>query len=547
MTVTRQPPRGWAARLALAGLLALVGLSALAGPASAHANLVSTDPAAGQVLEAPPEQITLTFDETVTLSADGAQLYDATGARIDAEARSVDGVVTVRPAGEMADGTYVLTYRVISADSHPIAGSLSFSVGAPSEEVVTPDSSDATDDTVQVVLGVVQGISYAALFLAAGLAVFAAVLLPAGPGLEPLRQRLGRVLRPAAAVAVGGFVILVPVGVLYQQGLTLGGLATAMPWTGWLSPDGLVAALVALGLGVATLVGGRAPALGGAVLALGSLMLVGHTRSYGPAWLVITADVAHVATAAVWFGGLVGLVLSLPALSGRDRLAAATLARFSVLAGALLAVVAVAGTLLGWRILGSWQALFGTTYGLVLLAKVALVAVVAGVAAWNRYRLLPGVLGADGFQARRDAAARLRGAVRGEAGLLVVVLLLTGFLVNQVPREQDAVAAAPRNTVVAVADEVKVVAHLHPGRVGRNTVTVQVQDLAGNPVEPFAPPTVSMSSAGVDLGSRPVRNVGSGTYAARFVVPAPGEWTIQVSVRTGEFDNPVLTLDTTIR
>lgn len=546
MTRTRQLPRGWACRLALAGLLALLGAAALAGPATAHANLVSTDPAPGQVLESPPEMITLTFDETVTLSADGARLYDASGAMVDAEARSVDRVVTVRPPQEMTEGTYVLTYRVISADSHPIAGSLSFSVGAPSEDVLAP-AVDATDDGVQILLGVVQGISYLALFLAVGLAIFASGLLPPGSGTERLRLRLHGLLRTAAIAAVSGFVVLVPVGALYRQGLSLSGLATALPWTGWVSVDGLVALLVTLGLGLAVRVRDLVGAVGGAVLALGSLPLVGHTRSYGPTWLVVVADVAHVAAAAIWFGGLVGLALSLPALAGRDRLTAVTLGRFSLLAGGLLAVVAAAGTVLGWRILGSWQALAATTYGLVLLGKVALVAVVVAVAAWNRYRLLPTVLEADGFRPRRAAAVRLRNAVRGETALLVVVLFATGFLVNQVPREVQSPAEAPRDTLVAVADEVKVVAHLHPGRVGRNTVVVQVQGLAGNPLEPFAAPTVSMSSAEVDLGSRPVRNVASGTYEAEFVVPAPGDWRIEVSIRTSEFDNPVLNLETTIR
>jgi copper transport protein len=128
----------------------------------------------------------------------------------------------------------------------------------------------------------------------------------------------------------------------------------------------------------------------------------------------------------------------------------------------------------------------------------------------------------------------------------VLALLLTGFLVNQVPDEDQELAAAERTTVVAVAADIKVVAHVEPGRVGSNTVTVQVQDASGEPVEPYAPPTISISSDHLDLGARPARNVASGTYQAQVVIPHPGTWEIAVSVRTSEFDNPVLELKTTV-
>jgi copper transport protein len=282
--------------------------------------------------------------------------------------------------------------------------------------------------------------------------------------------------------------------------------------------------------------------LGGAGAASAAVALVGHTRSFGPSWLVVASDVVHVTAAAVWFGGLVGLAIGLPALAKRERLAASTLGRFSMVAAALLAAVAVAGLLLGWRVLGSWVGLVETAYGLVLLVKTAVVVLVVAVAAWNRYALLPATLRADGYQARMRAGDRLRTTVRLEAVGLVCVLLLTGFLVNRVPSQDEGATDAERSTVSAVADDVRVVAHVAPGRVGPNTVSVQVQNLAGEPIEPYATPVVSVATGTLDLGSRPSRNIDSGTYATTVVIPSPNTWTIQVSVRTGEFDNPVLTL-----
>ncbi|RYU10695.1 copper resistance protein CopC [Nocardioides iriomotensis] len=549
MTRSTRPSRGRlaTARVVLAGVLALVAVVLAAVPASAHASLVSTDPAEGAVLPKAPERITLTFDEPVSLSATGARLFDAAGDEVEIEAASRDRVVTAAIGADLADGTYVLSYRVVSADSHPIAGSLSFSVGAPSETVVPPSAGTAPGDVaVRAVLGAVQGVGYAALLLAAGLLVFLAWLLPTGPGQEVARARSLRVALVACTVAVVALIARVPLSVLYQQGLGLSGLDSALPWTSWVSGDGLMALLAAAGLGAAVLGTTRRlryVAAAGSAVAVGGLAVVGHTRSYGPVLLVVPADVAHVAAAAVWLGGLVGLAISLPTLAKRDRVAAETIGRFSLLAGGLLAVVAAAGLVLGWRIIGSWSGLVGTAYGLVLLFKTGIVGVVALVAAWNRWVLVPRVVEASGYGPRLEAARMLRGAVRTEAGLLVVVLLLTGFLVNLVPRPAPSLAAAERTTVTAVADDVKVVAHVGPGRVGRNTVHVQVQDLAGEPVEPYATPTVALERDDVDLGTRPLRNVDSGTYVSEVVVPQPGTWEVRVSVRTSEFDNPVLTLD----
>jgi copper transport protein len=404
------------------------------------------------------------------------------------------------------------------------------------------------------VQGGLQGLTYVSLLLACGLVAFVMLLLPAAPAVGLVRATLSRVARYSSMGAVVGVLLLVPVSAAYQQGLGASGIVSRSAWSHWLSADGLAAALVVGGLACAVaFLGRRDPlpetgvrmlSIGGALIALGSLPVVGHTRSYGPLWLVVPTDLLHVVAAAIWFGGLVGLVVALPALAKRTSLATQTLARFSTLAGGLVAAVGAAGLVLGWRTLGSWSALVGTTYGLLLLGKVAVVGLVVVVAAWNRYNLLPAIRDAS-YQDRILAGARLRAAVRLEAVGLVVVLLATGFLVNQVPREQPDVDRQSE-TVTAVTDDFRVVAHLEPGRVGTNTVTIQVQSLAGEPVEPYGTPRVSISSDSVDLGSSPVRNIDSGTYEARVVLPEPGSWTVQVSVRTSEFENPVLTLETEV-
>jgi copper transport protein len=231
------------------------------------------------------------------------------------------------------------------------------------------------------------------------------------------------------------------------------------------------------------------------------------------------------------------------ALAGREALAAETLARFSALAGGVLLAVAATGTFLGWRIVGSWTGLVETSYGWLLLTKVAIALVVAGVGGWNRWRVLPSVRAAVGFGDRERAAAAVTRTVRVEAVLLVVLLGVTGFLVNQSPR--PAPVTPPSGTTgvgAATAGDLRVLAVMDPRRTGANSLLVQVQDAAGEPYDPPTNPIVSVKTDGLDIGAVTMTPTGAGTYRGEVVVPRPGEWEVQVSIRLSRFENPVTTV-----
>src|SRR5207344_2311802 len=113
------------------GALAIVvfALMALAGPAAAHATLESTDPTSGAVLEQSPSQISLRFGEAVEIALGGIRLFDGTGHELDVgEPHHVNGddsQVAVS-TGTLDDGAYVVSWRVLSADSHPVNGAFTF-------------------------------------------------------------------------------------------------------------------------------------------------------------------------------------------------------------------------------------------------------------------------------------------------------------------------------------------------------------------------------------------------------------------------------------
>ena len=308
--------------------------------------------------------------------------------------------------------------------------------------------------------------------------------------------------------------------------------------------DVLVLALQAVGLVAALLLRERRVwATAAVAVAVWSPALVGHTKAFEPVPLLVITDALHLSAGAIWLGGLVGLALTLPAIRGRRRDAVAVVARFSTVAAGVLALLAASGTVMGWRIIGSWDGLFGTTYGRLLMVKVGIALVVVAIAAWNRWRLLPRLSGAVGHDDGVAATGLIRRTVVAEACLLFAVIGVTGFLVNQPPREQpEAAAPAPGRVESAAVEDLRVLATMAPRERGPNTVTVQIQDQAGDPVDTFAAPEISVASDEVDLGIVPAVPVGAGTYSAEVTVPAPGTWRVQVSLRATEFDNPVVTL-----
>jgi copper transport protein len=129
-----------------------------------------------------------------------------------------------------------------------------------------------------------------------------------------------------------------------------------------------------------------------------------------------------------------------------------------------------------------------------------------------------------------------------------VVLLVTGVLVDRSPTPDTTAAASSARPGVSTGTlgDVEVRATMSPAATGPSTVTIAMSDAAGEPFEGYEAPRARLSSDDVDLGDVPVQSVAPGSYAAQVVLPSPGTWRLQVSLRTTEFDNPVTTLEFTV-
>ena len=432
ITAGRQPVQARGSRRSLLVLLTslvVLVLIVLGAPAAvAHTELTGTTPGEGEVLAQAPATITLSFNEPVGASAETVQVYTPAGDPVAGQVQALDSTVTMTPATTLGSGTHTVVWRVTSADGHPISGSFTFSVSAPSTTAVTV----ADDDPLPQAMIAAQTVTYLGVFAAAGLVVFEVLFFTLSPGVAAATRRLLHLLASlAAAVAVLGAMSSVLVAGRWQDAAVPGPLTDPV-LAAVLTVVGVLAAVLAAprATGGPRTSMGRIVALAGAIVAGLSLVVTGHTRSVEPGWLVVTADAVHVAAGITWVGGLLGLIIVLGRTSDTPAPDAATvLARFSAAAGWVVAAVAATGLILGWRILGSGQALVSTGYGQLLLIKVTLVLLVVFVAAWNRYVLLPRVLTGDDS----SAMGSMRSAIQGEAVILGLVLLVTGVLTSLSP------------------------------------------------------------------------------------------------------------------
>ncbi|MGW1604738.1 copper resistance CopC/CopD family protein [Streptomyces eurythermus] len=424
-------------------LLAVTGaLLAGASPASAHAALTGSDPAQGVVAGTAPSQVSLTFSEKVAMGDDSVRVLDPQGKPVQTGSPvGVSGTTyAVKLKSGLAKGTYTVTYQVVSADSHPVAGAFTFSVGAPSKTVVTGTAPAAGGGAVGVLYAFGRYVSYAGFIVLAGGAAFVLACWQRGAGVRAV-QRL----------VVGGWIALTAatLWLLLLRGsyTTSGAFADVfdLDLLGQVLQTKTGAALVsrllllaAAALFVAVLFGTYTRredvtekrdltfglAVGGVVVAAGlatSWAMAEHASTGLQPGLAMPVDVVHLLAVAAWLGGLTALLTALYRAPAEHPVEAAAVRRFSRLAfGSVLALVAT-GVYQSWRQLGSWSAFTETRYGQLLLAKIALVAVLVGIAGLSRRwtgRLTD--LGADAQRARTDrvpaATASGGGGADGKAG-----------------------------------------------------------------------------------------------------------------------------------
>ncbi len=555
----------------------VVSIGLLAGgstPAAAHALLVESQPNDRAVLAEAPTEVVLTFTEPVTLPSGGLRVLDAEARRVDLGviATADPTRLAVALPSELPDGGYVVDYRVVSADSHPVGGVRTFTVGDGAEvdaATLTGFADDRAGAVARRVGQGLRGLGYVALLLAGGAVVAGWLVVRRRED-----RRLAHQLAMWAALAGAATSLLaVPVQAVAVTG-DLAALWSGLAW--WetaTSSFGVAAIARATLLAVlATSLQLRPTAVVTvmvAAAAAGTVALDGHQRSVSPTWLLVAGDLLHVGAAAVWFGGLVVVTAVLSRSSARREpvAAAEVVARFSGVALGAVVLLTVGGLAMAWPLVGQPAGLVGTAYGITLLIKLGVVGVVVLVAAYNRLRLVPAIV-ADvsrveavatpagpaedaGTTATKEPPARaaiawaqLRRTLRVEVVLLVGVLLLTGVLATTQPAAQAAGFGGLFETTTALGDELELELLVDPNAVGRNTVHLFVLD-AGRPSAQVDDLRLELTYAPAGVG--PIRiipfSAGPGHWIATTDdLSFAGEWEVRVIAGVDRFTEVTATV-----
>ncbi|MGW6978024.1 copper resistance CopC/CopD family protein [Streptomyces sp. NPDC054932] len=427
-------------RLALVLAALLATLFTAASPATAHAALTASDPKDGAVVATAPAQVTLSFSEQVAMGDDSIRVLDPQGKRVDTgELRDMCSGNTIRygtalHAG-LPNGTYTVAWQAVSADSHPISGAFTFSIGAPSATDVTLPTAQAGGGPVGIAYGIARYIAYAGFAVLVGGAAFILLCWRRGAAERPLQKLVVRAWVTLTAATLAMLVLRTPYtgSGNFSDVFDLDGLRAVLETKTGASLVSRLLLLGAAALFVAVLFGvyarrmagveteagtpreadktgetdgldGTDPsdgadrseqpddtsdltfglAIGGAVVSGGiaaTWALSEHASTGIQPGIAMPADILHLMAVATWLGGLAALLVALHKVPGIER---AAVRRFSRVAFVSVLVLAVTGIYQSWRQLGSWSALTGTDYGRLLLLKVGLVAVLLAIAYMSR-------------------------------------------------------------------------------------------------------------------------------------------------------------------
>jgi copper transport protein len=429
----------------LIATLLLTGFCVLAGaPAAwAHATLVTTDPADGAIVKTAPTSVSATFDQPVGVSSSSLEVFAPNGNRVDtggATHGSKPQEIIIKLKTGLGHGTYTVGWHVISADSHPVQGAWTFSVGVPSSTSVNASTLNLTaNPLIGIAFGTIRWVAFCCFALLIGAICFVLWCWPAGAS-SPLVLRLTMGAWSGLAASVLGALLLHGV---YGAGSGVGhvfwpNVLHSTLYSRYGRSLGARLILVIVALFVFTWILGTLREQGRdrdrRSVVTASVVWGVLTAGLAATWaaadhagtgiqvpLALPSDILHLSSVALWLGGLVmlaAIVLRRPQGRSKDRKGRVAtedtiqaVERFSPIALGCVVAILVTGTYQAWRGVGTWVALVDTVYGRLLLIKIAAM----------------GVLIVLGYLARIRIAA-LRSPVKAAP------LTLTSFVTAGLPR-----------------------------------------------------------------------------------------------------------------
>jgi copper transport protein len=463
-------------------LVALAAAGALALPAAAwaHAGLVATVPRANVVLDHAPAVVQLTYTEAVEPRFAVISVTNAAGQQQTAGAprRSAANPKTlVVPLKRVGEGWYLVYWRVISVDGHPVRGAFEFAVGpnpGPQPQFVIPSISE-TAATPRLIAA--RSVVFVAIMAAVGLFVLriatARPVVQRVPGsrLRPLDVAFG-IASVVGLIAIPIYLVMATAQFALRSAFDLSALIPLLRASAFgrgLVHLEIVFALFVLAGGLALWIDrpererrsiAEILSVTGAVAAAAAVLVVpglaGHAAQTSPRGAMLLFDWLHLTAGSIWVGGLIGLLVLWGSFPATRRVAglAVCVPRFSNTA--FVSVLVLIGSGIGASLvhLPTFASLWQTSYGQTLLVKIGLLSTAMLLASRNLLRTRPRLLA---YRERPElapgAATLLRRLVSGEV-LLVFSAVAAAAVLSSLPPPAKGLAEVGSAT-----------AHVGPGPV----------------------------------------------------------------------------------
>ncbi|BBH66345.1 hypothetical protein ACTI_30300 [Actinoplanes sp. OR16] len=539
----------------LAGLLlGFFGTLLAATPALAHAVLSGSDPGNGTIVPDAPNRVTLTFSESVQLVPGKIRVIAPDGSQADQGDPTVSGAeVTIPLRSGGGRGTYLVSYRVISADSHPVAGTITYSVGAASTPPSAAEEEVKVDPVVRALIPVAKYLGYVGLVFLVGPVLVLALLWPQ----RLSRRGPGRLIWTGIGLVAGSTLLSIYLQAPYTLGTSLFDVRVSDLRDVLGSTFGAVM-LVRLGVVIAAAFLLR-PLLSGpkngeskldlallgvlGVAALATWPLTGHPTASPVAGVSVVIDAIHLAAMAVWLGGLVMLfAFLLPQANGREL--GAILPIWSRWAATAVGALIFAGVVQALIEVSTLDGLINSTYGRLILVKVALAAIVIGVAAYSRKLVKD--------RSAEEHPGPLRRIVFAELAITAVVLGVTAALVQIAPpRTAEAAETGAASTTVTqtlTSDKMALQVDVFPAAVGNNSIHLYAYTPDNKPLPVVEwKATAALEAKGIEPIEIPLLRITDFHAIGDIALPQAGDWTFKFTARTSEIDQSSFSTTVTVK
>jgi len=511
-------------RACLPWLICLL-MTAWSASAFAHAALIGSEPDNQSSLRSLPASVLLRFNEPV--SPLFARIVGPDGRiHTDLETQATDGTVRVHLPSLKEPGNYALSWRMVSADGHPVGGSLVFSVGD-ARPATAPEAEPHPRASLDTAIWMSRLVLYLGLFFGIGSTLY----WPRSEG------RMSGAAWWATWAGVAALVAGFGLQGLDALDLPFDAILTVRPWRAAMHTSYGPAAVLAAAALLLGLHAWRSPSasrlkrtglLACVLLAL-ALSSSGHAGSAQPSWLSRPAVWLHAMAVVAWLGVL------WPLARMREQSARDALQTFSRLAPYVVAGIILSGSVLAWLQLGTPASLWQTDYGRVLAIKLALVLLLLGLGAYNRYRLTQAVLAGDS-----EARRRMRQVAAAE--LLIAALALGTVALWRFTPPPRALTATTANAVIsAQAHGDAAMAQLaftpaSPGQAARLLIHLTTHDghafAAQEVTVGFSAPEAGLEA--IELHAAPQ---GQGTWLVDDLrLPPRNDWLLRVDVLVSDFE-----------